>query len=271
MESKSKLPPGVGHAFRTWHGVTSRRKRMLRIVGHGILRRIRAHEMFLPDLTEDDLSIIQACKNYSATSPERMYGLINGVRYLVANQIPGDFVECGVWKGGSAMVMMKTLQQMGAADREIHLYDTFTGMTAPTEKDKSAFEADTQKAYDALKEKGGVCHWAYASLEEARKNIASTGYDQKKVHFIVGRVEDTLPAQAPERIAMLRLDTDFYESTKVEMIHLFPRLISGGVLILDDYGHWEGARAAVDEYVGENKIKLLLNRLDYSGRIAIKL
>src|SRR5436190_11379028 len=152
MNPKTKLPPGVGHGFRTWQDITSRRKRMVQIIGHGVLRRLKGYEMFMPDLTEDDLSIMRTCKQFSATSPERMYGLINGVRYLVANQIAGDFVECGVWKGGSAMVMMKTLLQMGAADREIYLYDTFTGMTAPTEKDKSAFEADTQRAYDALKQ-----------------------------------------------------------------------------------------------------------------------
>jgi hypothetical protein len=74
----------------------------------------------------------------------------------------------------------------------------------------------------------------------------------------------------PEQIAVLRLDTDFYESTRHELRHLYPRLVHGGVLIIDDYGHWAGARKAVDEYIAEEGIRLLLNRIDYTGRIAIK-
>jgi hypothetical protein len=87
----------------------------------------------------------------------------------------------------------------------------------------------------------------------------------------VGKVEDTIPADIPEKIALLRLDTDWYESTKHELIHLFPRLQKGGVLIIDDYGFWKGARKAVDEYFAENNIQILLNRIDDTGRMAIKL
>ena len=93
---------------------------------------------------------------------------------------------------------------------------------------------------------------------------------RKRIHFIRGRVEDTIPAQAPARIALLRLDTDFYESTKHELIHLFPRLVPNGVLILDDYGHWQGARKAVDEYFEDNPCRILLNRIDFAARIGIK-
>jgi hypothetical protein len=91
------------------------------------------------------------------------------------------------------------------------------------------------------------------------------------VRFVKGLVEDTLPSSAPESIALLRLDTDWYESTRHELIHLFPRLVSGGVLILDDYGHWQGARKALDEYFEEHGVKMLLNRIDYSARIGVKL
>lgn len=270
LRMKQKLAY-LSHSARTVQAHASKRNRLLRTVGYAILRRMRSYETFLPDFTEEDLAIIRAVKPYTATSTDRIYGLINAVRYIVANQITGDFVECGVWKGGSAMAMLKTLQQLGAPERELHLYDTFTGMTAPTEKDTSQFEPDTVAAYEALKEKNGICRWAYASLEEAQKNVLSTGYSPAKIHWVVGRVEDTLLSKVPERISLLRLDTDFYESTKAELVHLFPRLISGGVIIVDDYGHWDGVRVAVDEYVAEHKIKLLLNRLDYSGRIGVKL
>ena len=83
-------------------------------------------------------------------------------------------------------------------------------------------------------------------------------------------VEDTIPNQAPKEIALLRLDTDWYESTLHELEHLYPRLVSGGVLIIDDYGHWRGAREAVDEYIDKHKLKLFLTRIDYTGRLCVK-
>jgi hypothetical protein len=113
--------------------------------------------------------------------------------------------------------------------------------------------------------------WCYAPLESVMQAMASVGYDHEKLHFIKGRVEDTIPAQAPSAISLLRLDTDWYESTRHELRHLFPRLSVGGVIIIDDYGYWEGARRAVDEYINEYGIKLLLNRIDFTGRIGVKL
>jgi hypothetical protein len=87
--------------------------------------------------------------------------------------------------------------------------------------------------------------------------------------LIAGKVEETLPEHAPESIALLRLDTDWYESTRHELEHLFPRVVAGGVLLLDDYGHWKGSRKAVDEYFAAQGITMLLNRVDYTGRLGI--
>jgi len=100
--------------------------------------------------------------------------------------------------------------------------------------------------------------------------LCGTGYPSERIHFVRGRVEDTIPASAPELIALLRLDTDWYDSTKHELIHMFPRLSKAGVIIIDDYGHWRGAREACDEYFAQNRIPILLNRIDYTGRIALK-
>ncbi len=112
--------------------------------------------------------------------------------------------------------------------------------------------------------------WAYSALEEVKHNLLSTGYPAERISFIKGKVEETIPLNAPPQIALLRLDTDWYESTYHELVHLFPRLSSGGILIIDDYGHWKGARKAVDKYFSENKLDLLLHRIDYSGRICVK-
>ena len=96
-------------------------------------------------------------------------------------------------------------------------------------------------------------------------------YNPKLIHYVKGKVETTIPEQAPKQISLLRLDTDWYASTKHELENLFPRLSPGGILIIDDYGDWQGARKAVDEYVANHAPSLFLSRLDYTGRISVKL
>jgi hypothetical protein len=99
--------------------------------------------------------------------------------------------------------------------------------------------------------------------------MAQVPYPPEKVHFIKGLVENTVPDNAPERISILRLDTDWYESTRHELEHLYPRLVSGGVLIIDDYGYWRGSTQAVDEFLEATRERLLLLRAS-TGRIAVK-
>ena len=156
-------------------------------------------------------------------------------------------------------------------NRDIYVYDTFEGMSAPGDVDVSFHGEHAHDTFVSRKLSDNTSDWCFSSLEEVKQNVFSTGYTKDKIHFIKGKVEDTLPEHIPGKIALLRLDTDWYESTKHELIHLFPRLETHGVLIVDDYGHWEGAKRAVDEYICNNKIRILLNRIDYTGRIAIKI
>jgi O-methyltransferase len=142
-------------------------------------------------------------------------------------------------------------------------------MSEPTAVDKDLAGALAAEQLSRLHPGTGI--WCYAGLEEVRVNLASTGYPVDRVHFVRGKVEDTIPGTVPEPIALLRLDTDWYESTKHELTHLFPRLVPGGVLIIDDYGHWQGARQATDEYFASARVPLLLHRVDYTGRIAVKM
>jgi O-methyltransferase len=206
---------------------------------------------------------------FTMTSPERVFALRQSVHHIIRNKIPGDIVECGVWKGGSMMVIARTLLELGVTDRNLRLFDTFQGMSEPTTFDSSR---DGEAASDLLatsdKETSWV--WAYSPVEEVRRNVKGTGYPAERLEFVQGKVEDTLPANAPTQIALLRLDTDWYESTYHELVHLYPRLSAGGILIIDDYGHWEGARKAVDQYFEEQGLKPLLHRIDYTGRICIK-
>jgi hypothetical protein len=212
---------------------------------------------------------------YSMTGVARLLAVVDAVRYCTTREVPGAFVECGVWRGGSVLAMVLTLQELGVSDRDIHLYDTFEGMTEPTEYDVNRYEPPAlQTWHDA--QQNDQRAWpeffgTHLFNEEAvRTLILGTGYPSERVNFCRGKVEDTLPREAPADVAMLRLDTDWYESTRHELVHLFPRLVNGGVLVIDDYGHWEGARRAVDEYFATEHPPLLLSRIDYTGRIAIK-
>lgn len=224
------------------------------------------------DFTELENQIYEDVKPFTMTSKERVVSLIRAVHYIIENDIKGDFVECGVWKGGSAMAIVKTLQFLGVNDRKVYLYDTFEGMSPPEEVDKSFNNehADILLKKDENNKDNSVI-WAYSSLEDVKTNIFSLGYDKSLIHFIKGKVEDTLPLSSHYMISLLRLDTDWYSSTKVEMDILFPKLSKAGVLIIDDYGHWQGAKKAIDEYVKNNNIPLFLSRIDYTGRLAIKI
>lgn len=245
--------------------------KLARVFGY-LWRGFAPCEAVLPEVNPEDWKIMREVRRFTMTSPERIYGLMTAIRYVTTNRIPGEIVECGVWKGGSMMAAAKTLLKLNSTERGLYLFDTFAGMTRPSAKDGSRFGSETpEESFAKLQNSDGTSRWCFGSLEEVRRNMSSTGYPEGKIHFVKGPVENTIPAQAPKEIALLRLDTDFYESSKHEMFHLFPRLSPGGVLILDDYGHWEGQRLAVDEYLAENKIKVLLNRLDYTGRIGVKL
>lgn len=240
------------------------------------LRRLPQHEarrkaLAVPrDMEPAFVAIYERCAPYTMTSAERMYALYQGVRHAVARGIDGDMVECGVWRGGSAMLIALALMELDAADRRIVLFDTFAGMTRPDAVDRRAKDgSETLTKWEHFR-RDGHNDWAYAPLDEVKANMASTGYPADRIDYVAGAVEETLPDRAPARIALLRLDTDWYRSTYHEMLHLFPRLAPGGVLILDDYGSFEGARKAVDQYMDETGTALFLHRIDSTGRLAIK-
>ena len=222
------------------------------------------------DLEADKASIIKTVSPYTMTSAERVYSLISSVDYILENNISGAIVECGVWRGGSMLSVALRLNEKKAANRDLWLYDTFEGMPAPDENDFSKRSGPAQKKFDDVKISDSASDWCRATLDDVQANIRIANYPADKIHFIKGKVEDTIPAQMPKSIALLRLDTDWYASTKHELEHLFPLLIPGGVLIIDDYGHWEGCRKAVDEYFAAQAKKPLLVRVDYTGRVAIK-
>jgi predicted O-methyltransferase YrrM len=204
------------------------------------------------------------------TTPERIHALVEAVAYIERRAVEGAMVECGVWMGGSAMAMALAMLHHGQTDRDIYLYDTFAGMSAPTSADVSVYGEPAGVKFAASRSTDGASDWCRAPLDEVRTNVLSTDYPADRVHFIEGKVEETIPGRAPERIALLRLDTDWYESTRHELEHLYPRLSRHGVLIIDDYGHWQGARKAVDEYFERLGQPVLLHRIDKTCRVVVK-
>lgn len=225
--------------------------------------------MAQPDLEPDFFFLHARCAPYTLTSVERVYALRQAVTYVSRHGVSGDIVECGVWRGGSMMAVALTLLSLGDTSRTLWLYDTYEGMSEPTERDVNRGNRAARRRWERSQHHGHN-EWNYASLDEVRQNVIATGYPESRLRFVKGKVEDTLPGTLPGPIAILRLDTDFYESTYQELVHLYPLLVSRGVLLLDDYGHWRGARDAVDRYLAEHNPPILLDRIDYSGRIAVK-
>lgn len=237
---------------------------------YNLVLKLNGEDSYPNDFSDEDKKIINIVKPFTMTSPERVYTLINAVRYIISNNIKGDFVECGVWQGGSAMAIALTLIEQGILDRDIYLFDTFEGMSEPTEKDIDMHGRIALKNFGKTKKENEYADWCYSSIENVKINLKSTGYPSDKIHFIKGKVEDTLPANKPDAISLLRLDTDWYESTLHELKHLYPKVIPSGICIIDDYGYWAGARQAVDEYFIKSKKNVFLNRIDNTGRLIIK-
>lgn len=253
--------------------IKSTLKKILNRMGYDIRRKGRSGDAFLPYLNtheQEFLSIFERCSEYTMVSQERSFGLYKAIEYVIKNDIQGDFVECGAWKGGQAMLMAYTLMKEGVTDRKIWLYDTYEGMTEPCKEDWNILKGKPAIKTWKHKEKDDHNEWCYAGLEEVRSNMNSTGYPEHNLLFVKGKVEETIRENMPTQIAILRLDTDWYASTLCELEFLFPLLADGGVLILDDYGTWEGARRATDEYLKKENAQILLSPLEH-GRIGVKI
>ncbi len=243
--------------------------------GSGVLATAAPDDALLAGASPIERRIVERVADRTMTNVPQLLALIDAVRYCDARAIPGAFAECGVWLGGSVLAMILTIQEHSLREREIYLYDTFEGMTPPTGEDTSRYERPALETWRGA-QRAGRQPWIELfdpdvfNLDAVRSLLLETGYPEKLLRFVPGPVEETLPARAPRQLALLRLDTDWYGSTRHELEHLFPALEQGGVLIIDDYGHWDGARRAVDEYFDGHHPPVLLNRVDYTARIAIK-
>lgn len=235
-------------------------------LGYDITKLAYAEPEFPLDFDDQSKATIRAVREFTMTPDARIFALCESVRHVVRTDLPGAIVECGVWRGGSMMAAARTLVDERNTGRDLFLFDTFEGMSPPTESDTRHDGVGAA----ALLADGDSEYWCRAGLPDVRRNIASTGYPAERTHFVMGRVEETIPENAPAEIALLRLDTDWYESTLHELEHLYPRVVPGGIVIIDDYGYWRGARQATDEFLARLPERVYLHRVDYSGRVLVK-
>jgi tetratricopeptide (TPR) repeat protein len=229
---------------------------------------------YYKDFTAEEKCTLLEASLVTIASPEAIVELIRSVGHVLRNSIPGAFVECGTFQGGNAVVIIRTLLNAGVTDRDIYLYDTFEGFPKPEAIDYEYHVGPALETWQKFKDEGDeseeASSWLKYPLEKVQERVLALGYPKDRLHFIKGLVENTLPGVAPEKIALLRLDTDFYRSTRHELIHLYPRLQHGGILIIDDYGALEGARIATDEYLKEHDIPYFPARIDEHVRIGVK-
>jgi hypothetical protein len=233
----------------------------------------------VPDIDADPVfsQVFNVARGSTMVAKEALYSFHEAIKYVVANDVPGDIVECGVWRGGASLLAALTLKHYQAprrrwfgrdTARKVWLYDTFDGMSAPTEHDVDLSGRSAQSYMDQY---GDAGRWCYSAEDEVRTNLLAGGIGKDDFVLVKGDVLQTLAKRRPSKIAVLRLDTDWYESTKHELEVLYPLLSRGGVLIIDDYGHWNGARQATDEYFSKSRRPMLLHRTNYTVRTGVKL
>lgn len=202
----------------------------------------------------EDKEILNFVMPYTLLSKERIQNVLNCIDTLEKNKIQGDLIEIGVFKGGVIMAMALKCKQL-KSDRKIYAFDTFSGMTTPSD-----FDVNHQgsNAKDCIDQPNVLCS---SSLEDTKANIEKTEYTN--IEYVVGDIVQTDISKIPDAIALLRLDTDWYESTKFELTHFEPSVTQGGFIIIDDYGHWNGCRKAVDEFL--EKKSQHIQKIDYTG------
>lgn len=252
-----------------------------------LFRRVRGRDGSPPspdDALEPEVrEMIDRVRGHTMVTLPRLVSLVQQVRQCEAAGTSGAFVECGVWKGGCAGLMALANLRYGATRRDLHLFDAFTEICEPDEtvdgeravreaRSWTRGEAGTtgrlaplQGFYDAF---GGP-----GTLEE---NVAlleqAIGYDARRIHYHEGWFQDTLPrdAAAVGPIAILRLDGDWYASTKVCLEHLYEQVVPSGVVIVDDYGTYDGCRKAVDEFIRGRGLQVRLEQVDAECRYWVK-
>ena len=248
--------------FRT---IAKKIRNFLRLIKKPFIRKADYWRKNIPEIDEENKYLIEFIGEYSLTPLIRRWTLIKSLHYINKKKLIGDIVECGIWRGGN-LFLAKKIQDKYPKNlkRKIYGYDTFEGMPKPTFKDGIKIN----QVYQDFKNRNEP--WTKASLDDVKNSTKKLFSNIEDFNFIKGMVEDTMKDKKnlPNKISLLRLDTDLYESTKVELNILYPLLVENGVLIIDDYGDFPGCRKAVDEYFLDKQV--LMTSVDKSCRVIIK-
>lgn len=177
------------------------------------------------------------------------------VESVLGNKVDGDFIETGVWRGGACILMRAVLRAYDVRDRRIWLADSFNGLPAPNEEKYPADKGDKFHAFQELK----------VSLDEVKHNFEKYGLLDDQVGFLQGWFKDTLPVAPIQKLAILRLDGDMYESTWDALSALYPKVSKGGYVIVDDYHVVPGCKAAVHDYLAFQNIEPQFVEIDGVG------
>jgi len=236
------------------------------------IQRASDNDIRMPvELNKEERGIISDVMSNKLTmvSYERIFATVMACKYVIDKDIEGDFVECGVWRGGNAIAAAEIFK-LHNSNKKVWLFDTFKGMTVPTDFDLQISNGKSAKNQYSANQKETHNQWCYASIQDVRNNFLKRQLVQN-IRFIEGDVCQTLITEdLPSAISILRLDTDWYESTKIELEVLYPKLLENGCLIIDDYGHWSGAKKATDEYFKKYGNRPFFQYIDYTGRLALK-
>jgi len=211
-----------------------------------------------PDIVEEEFwEILPTVWPYAFQETPRLYNLYSALAYVFRSDIPGDFIECGVFMGGCIMMMAEMCKRHDrSAARRVFALDTFSGFVrvdAMLDVDVRTGAKLTNKVFSDF-------------LEKSSKNMRSVDFD--RLNIVQGDVLETIPALDIEKIAVLRLDTDTYDTTKFELERLYDRVAVGGVVIIDDYGYTPGCRKAVDDFCAGKRI--FPQRIDWESRAWVK-
>jgi len=186
---------------------------------------------------------------------KRLDNLQSCAEAVLANHIPGDFIECGVWRGGASILLRGILKARSVTDRRVWVADSFQGLPAPNPE---RFPADAGSDLHTFE-------YLAVSLEEVKKNFNRYGLLDDQVHFLKGWFRDTLPTLSHQKWSLVRLDGDMYESTMDALQNLYPNLCYGGYIIIDDYGCVPACRRAVDDYREMHGIREPICAIDWTG------
>jgi O-methyltransferase len=220
------------------------------------------------DLDPEFLPLMERVRAFTMTSVERMFALYKAVQYIARARIPGDLLECGVWRGGSMMLAAVTLLAAADTSRKLYLFDTFDGHPSPDPAHDIDIYGNTVADGATERRSPESSDWARVSIEEVRANLESTGYPRENILLVKGMVEKTAMANVPQALSLLRIDTDWYAPSKAALTAFWPSVSLNGVLIVDDYGHFPSQRRVVEEYFSASPI--LLQRIDHGCRVAVK-